>query len=149
MNIDFGGKVKMRFVSSDKKEEIAGAYLDKGKIPGDGTTFIGSEGWVSLSRGSAQAFNRDLLRLNPCEGNKRVYYRPQYYESFVESVRDAKPSIGPVDDAVRSDALSHLSLLAAESGKEVVWDPKEYRIVSPETLKDRLSTKIRGDWKQS
>jgi len=147
VNIDFGGKVKMRFVSSDKKQELVGDYLDK--IPDNGTTFIGTEGWVSLSRGSAQASKPDLLRLNPCEGDKRVYYRPQYYESFIESVRDNKPSIGPVQDAVRSDALSHLSLMAAETGEDVVWDPKAYRIIAPEKLNERMSTPIRGQWPQS
>jgi len=50
---------------------------------------------------------------------------------------------------VRSDALSHLSLLAIQSGQEVVWDPAAYRITSPETLNSAMSCEIRGDWAQS
>ena len=64
-------------------------------------------------------------------------------------MRDHTPSIGPISDAVRSDALSHLSVLAIQSGGEVVWDPKAYRIVSPEPLNERMSHPVRGDWKQS
>ncbi|MCH7227568.1 Gfo/Idh/MocA family protein [Haloferula sp. A504] len=147
VEIDFGGKVAMRFVSSDLKQKLAGGYLDK--IPGDGTTFIGSEGWVSLSRGSAQASNPEWLRMRQCEGDRRVHYRPNYYHGFIDTVRERAPSVGPIGEAVRSDALSHLSIMAIEAGEEVVWDPKGYRIVSPESLNGKMSTEIRGDWRQS
>jgi hypothetical protein len=50
---------------------------------------------------------------------------------------------------VRSDALSHLSLLAIKSGGEVVWDPKAYNIVSPASLKARMTCEVRGEWQQS
>jgi hypothetical protein len=147
VEIDFGGKVQMRFVSSDRKEKLVGSYLDR--IPGDGTTFIGSDGWVSLSRGSAQASRPEWLRLRECEGDRRVNYRPNYYQGFVDTIRERAESVGPIADAVRSDALSHLSLLAVESGEELVWDPKRDRIESPAPLRDRMSTEIRGAWRQS
>lgn len=67
----------------------------------------------------------------------------------MDSVRDHSPTIGPIGDAVRSDALSHLSVLAIQSGSEVLWDPKAYQIVSPQALKERMSHPVRGDWKQS
>lgn len=145
--IDFGGKVSMRFVSGDHAEKLVGGYLDK--IAGDGTTFVGSEGWVSLSRGSAAASNPEWLRMKQCEGERRVVYRPNYYHGFVDTVRERAPSVGPIGEAVRSDALSHLSLMAIESGDEVVWDPKAYRIVSPASLDAKRSTEIRGAWRQS
>lgn len=55
----------------------------------------------------------------------------------------------PIEDAVRSDALSHLSLMAIKSGQEVGWDPKAYRILAPEQLKSQMTHEIRGDWAQS
>ena len=66
----------------------------------------------------------------------------------MDSVRDRTPSIAPIEDAVRSDALSHLSLLAIKSGGEVVWDPKAYRILSPEALNSKMTHEIRGAWAQ-
>jgi hypothetical protein len=83
---------------------------------GDGTTFFGSKGWVGLSRGGGDASNPDWFRLKVCEGTKRVLYRNNYYKSFVDSVRERSKSIAPIEDAVRSDALSHLSLLAIMPG---------------------------------
>ena len=116
---------------------------------GDGTTFFGSKGWISISRGGVAASNPEWLKLKQCEGSKRVVYRKGYYRSFIESVRDRSASMGPIEDAVRSDAISHLSLLAIKSGGEVVWDPKKYQIKSPKELKAQMSHPIRGDWKQS
>jgi hypothetical protein len=87
--------------------------------------------------------------MRECEGTKRVLYHNQYYKSFVDSVRDRTPSIAPIEDAVRSDALSHLSLLAIQSGSEVVWDPRAYAIQSPEALRARMTHPVRGAWEQS
>jgi predicted dehydrogenase len=152
VDIKFSSGVSMRFMSDNHAAPIVEKYL--AKKPGDGTTFFGSEGWVCIGRGYAAASNPDRLREREPKGDKRVRYRPNYYATFIESVRERNeplfgkriPSVAPIEDAVRSDALSHLSLLAIKSGKEVVWDPKAYRIVYPADLDATRSAEIRGDW---
>ena len=148
VEIDFGGKVAMRFVSDNHAAKLAGGYLKK-QTRGDGTTFIGSEGWVCIGRGYAEASNPDWLKLREPMGDRRVHYRPNYYAAFIESVRDGTPSVGPIGDAVRSDSISHLSLLAIQSGEEVTWDPKAYRILSPDSVAPKMRRDIRGPWLQS
>jgi hypothetical protein len=39
--------------------------------------------------------------------------------------------------------------MAIQSGGEVVWDSKAYRIVSRESINERMRQPIRGDWKES
>ncbi len=141
------GSLPMHFMSDNHAEPIVKKY--RSNWTGDGTTFFGSKGWVSLSRGGVAASNPDWFKLKECEGTKRVLYHNRYYQSFVDSVRDRSPSIAPIEDAVRSDAISHLSLLAIKSGGEVVWDPKAYRIVSPEPLNAQMTCEVRGAWQQS
>ncbi len=147
VEVEFAGGVKMRFMSDDRAKPVVDAY--RRNWNGDGTTFFGSKGWVSLSRGGAEASNPDWLKLRRCEGDKRVLYKNNHYRAFVEAVRERSPSVAPVQDALRSDALSHLSLLAITSGAEVTWDPAAYRIVAPEALNERMSHPLRGDWEQS
>jgi glucose-fructose oxidoreductase len=147
VDMEFAGGIKMHFMSHDLAKPIVDAY--RKKWDSNGTTFFGSKGWVSLSRGGVAASNPDWFREKLPEGAKRVPYHRSYYTSFVESVRDHSPSVGPIGDAVRSDAMSHLSVLAIQSGGEIIWDPKAYRIVSPETLNERMSHPVRGDWRQS
>jgi len=148
VEIKFGGGLPMRFMSHNLAEPIVKKYRDANKWEGDGTTFFGSKGWVSLSRNSSVASNPEWLKLRECEGTRRVLYHNHYYKSFVDSVRDRSPSIAPIEDAVRSDALSHLSLLAIKSGGEVVWDPQAYRILSPDGLNAKMSCDVRGSWVQ-
>ena len=147
VQIKFGGGLPMRFMSSNHAAPIVKKYRDNFK--GDGTTFFGSKGWVSLSRGGVAASNQEWFAMKECEGKQRVHYHNHYYKSFVDSVRDRSTSIGPIEDAVRSDAISHLSLLAIKSGGEVIWDPKAYRIVSPAALNAQMTCEVRGAWAQS
>ena len=152
--IQFADGVSLHFQSSDRAMKHVETYrrkIERGakgtsQVPGDGTTFYGTKGWVSLSRATSEASNPDWLRLKECEGTDRVVYRNHYYSAFVESVRSRGHLIAPVTDAVRSDTLSHISLLAVQSGQEVVWDPQAYRFVSPTALNAQLAKPARGNW---
>lgn len=147
VEVKFADGIPMRFMSTNHAAPIVKKYRDDDQ--GDGTTFFGSKGWVSLSRNGVAASNPDWLKLKQCEGTKRVLYHNKYYKSFVDSVRERSPSVAPIQDALRSDAISHLSLMAIKTGGEVVWDPKKYKIKSPKALNEQMHCPVRGDWKQS
>ena len=145
--IKFHDGIPMRFMSDNLAQPIVQKY--RGNWDGNGTTFVGDKGWVSLSRACSDASNPEWFKLDPCQGDKRVRYHNRYYEAFVDSVRTRTPSMAPIEDALRSDALSHLSLLAIKSGSEVIWDPHRYKIKSPKKLNAQMNCAVRGDWKQS
>ena len=148
VEVKFHDGLPMRFMSHNIAQPVVKKYrVDSWET--NGTTFLGTKGWISLSRSSYAASNPDWFKLNPCAGGKRVLYRNKYYKAFVDSVRERSPSVAPIEDAVRSDALSHLSLMAIKSGGEVVWDPQAYKIISPGVFNDQMQIQIRGDWKQS
>jgi len=148
VDVKFSDGVPLRFTSHDVAKPFVAKYRGE-NWENNGTTFFGTKGWVSLSRNSYAASNPEWFRLNPCPGTQRVLYRNKYYKAFVESVRDRSPSVAPIQDAVRSDALSHLSLLAIKTGGEVVWDPQAYKIIAPAALNEQMDIRIRGDWKQA
>jgi predicted dehydrogenase len=153
----FADGVVLRFQSGDRARKQVEAYRRRSirdeqgelQVPGDGTTFYGSRGWVSLSRGASEASNPEWLRLKECEGTERVVYRGHYYRAFVDSVRSRTDLIAPIDDAVRSDTLSHLSLLSIQSDRELVWDPRAYRFVSPTAMNSLIAKPTRGNWLRS
>jgi hypothetical protein len=73
-----------------------------------------------------------LINSRDCTSSQALaeaYYHKNYSQAFVDAVRDRTPSIGPIQDAVRSDAIRHLSAIAIQSGEEVVWNPKAYQIL--------------------
>jgi predicted dehydrogenase len=155
--MQFTDGVALRFMSSDRAAPLIETYRKKStrnsagapQVPSDGTTFYGTKGWVSLSRATSEASNPEWLRLKQCEGTDRVVYHNHYYRAFVESVSSRRHFVAPIEDAIRSDTLSHLSLLAIRSGAEVTWDPLTYRIVSPAQLNSELSRPARGNWLRS
>jgi predicted dehydrogenase len=147
VDIQFHDGIPLHFMSDNFAKPLVQKY--RRNWDGNGTTFFGDQGWVSLSRNACDASNPEWLKLNPCQGSRRVLYRNQYYQAFVDSVRDRTASVAPIEDALRSDALSHLSLLAIKSGGEVVWDPHKYKIQSPKALNDQMRCPVRGEWKQS
>jgi predicted dehydrogenase len=147
VHMEFTGGIKTHFMSDDIAKPIVGSY--RKNWAEDGTTFFGPKGWISLSRGGYAASNMDWFRVKQEPNAKRVPYRNNYYKAFIDAVRDHTPSIGPIGDAVRSDALSHLSVLAIQSGSELVWDPKAYHIISPADLNERMNQPARRDWDHS
>ena len=148
VQIKFSDGVPMHFMSTNFAEPIVKKYRAE-SWDSNGTTFFGTKGWVSLSRNGVAASNPDWLKLKKCEGTKRVLYRNHYYQAFVDSVRERSASLAPIQDAVRSDALSHLSLMAIKTGGEVVWDPAAYKITSPGSLNEQMHCEVRGNWQQS
>ena len=136
----------MHFMSDDIAKPIVDGYRKNWES--DGTTFFGTKGWVSLSRGGVAASNPAWFREKLPASAKRVLYKNSYYGAVIESVRDRSPSVAPIVDAVRSDAMSHLSVLAIQAGGEIVWDPKAYRIVSHDALNAKMTLPVRGDWNQ-
>ncbi len=146
VHMEFAGGIKTHFMSDDIAKPIVDGY--RKNWSGDGTTFFGSKGWVSLSRGGYAASNPEWFREEQKAGAKRVPYHRNYYAAFVDAVRDHSQGIAPIGDAARSDALSHLSVLAIQSGSEIVWDPKSYQIQSPAELNSKMSHEIRGPWLQ-
>jgi predicted dehydrogenase len=150
--IDFSDKVSMHFMSADIAAPVVQKYIpaaDFSHSHTNGTTFIGTKGWISLGRNFFDASNKDWFKIKSFDAGKQVLYHNRYYQSFVDSVRDRSPSIAPIEDALRSDAISHLSLMALKNKATVMWDPNAYKILSPTALNSQMSWPVRGNWLQA
>ena len=143
-DIAFADSLTMKFQSATKAKDRVAAYRKDWQT--DGTTFHGTDGWISLSRGGFDASNLDLMRGQGSKGPRAVRYEPDYHGAFLKSVVSRQPSPTPIEDAVRSDAVSHLALLAIKTGREVVWDPKAYRITAPDGMAARMDRAFRSPY---
>lgn len=118
--------IEMRFMSHDIAKPVVSKYRDNWE--GNGTTFFGSKGHISLSRSGVAATQRDWFRAPENAHEKQVPYHRNWYQAFIDSVLGKQEPVGPIGDAVRSDAMSHLSLMAIEAGKKITWDPKDCKL---------------------
>ena len=113
---------------------------------GNYAQLIGDEGWVALYYASMECdppslrdtvLPPDALRLPISHGQER---------NFIECVRTRKTPVSNIDDAVRSDLISHVSDIAIRMGRKIVWDPVTETIVGDEEASRRLARAPREGW---
>jgi len=124
LNYTFKQGIKMRFFSTDVAEEKSLLTYRKNE-EGNGTTFYGSKGWISLSRNSANASDLDIdKKLND---NIRDYIGMG--EVFVDMVKGETGEVCPISDAIISDSISHVGNMAVRTGRKITWDTEQGKAI--------------------
>jgi len=143
VRVRFSGGVAMSYWATGvpKDEDPRLARL------GDYAQLIGSEGWIALYYGGmvsepdalrTATLGPDAVRLPVSQGQER---------NFIECVRTRQTPVSHVDDAVRSDIVSHVSDIAIRSGRKIVWDPVKEEIVGDPEAARMLSRAMREPWR--
>ncbi len=143
----YANGVEMHFFSSDKLEDYVSGKRDN--ITDHGTTFWGSDGWVSVDRSGIEVSDPGLLEI----GNKeafQIYRSENHYKNFIDCVKSRKPTVSPLEAGVRSDAISHLCNVLIRSGAEKLeWDPIQEQIINPSGEMEALMNREAKGWLRS
>ena len=75
-----------------------------------------------MTRNSIRAFPNDLLP-DELPANNHGNNAAAHIQAFADSIRSRQPASSPIDDAVRSDVISHLCDIAVRTGERITWDP--------------------------
>jgi hypothetical protein len=67
--------------------------------------------------------------------------------NFIECVRTRQTPVSHVDDAVRSDIVSHVSNIAIRCGRKIVWDPLKEEIIGDAEASRTLTRAMREPWR--
>ena len=132
-------------VSHKYADGVTMVYMDNERHK-QGVTFQGSEGWVHVNRSGIWAepeslltsvIGRDEIHLTESSGHQR---------NFLNSVKTRQQTICPIDVAVRTDTICHLTDICTRLGRKVRWDPvKEDFIDDPEASR-MLMRPMRSPW---
>ena len=131
LNFRYASGIPVRFASANLIKEDVMKYHRA--FNGDGTTFHGTDGWVSYSRGACYLFkngqfeNAQKITLDP--SYTRVYESTHHYQNFIDCMRSRKPTVNPLESAIRSDTISLLGDIVIRSGKALKWDPEQEMII--------------------
>jgi hypothetical protein len=119
-------------MSSDVAHAVVSLYHPR--FRGDGTTFFGSDGWISVSRGACYMKQNDELvntsKVQFKSDEPRVGGGNSHARDFIDAMKTRKPTINPLESAIRSDTISHLSDIAIRTGRRIAWDPKTETIAN-------------------
>ncbi len=108
-----------------------------------GIKFIGSDGWIWVTRGIINASDRQLLLDKLPEDAPRVYVSNDHMRNFVECVKSRKPPICPVEVGHRSASLCHLGVIAIRLGRKLDWDPVQEKFIGDAEANTYLSREMR------
>lgn len=128
LNLEYKNGLQIHFVSTNHADEMM-----KNLNSGDGTTFYGSKGWISLGRGAAAS---DIPKLHQ-ELNVEVFGENNRHGlNFIQSLKGEIEPFNPLDEAILSDCISHMGNILIRSGKDkIVWDAINREIVNYPELK--------------
>jgi len=137
--------VEIHFVSTDRAEESV--LKHRGFKEGNGTTFFGSKGWISLSRSSAESDIPELHRkLNEFPKDAGGWIRSEentFGQMFLDVIRGKSGETCPLEDAILSDTISHMGDIAIRRQREVTWDPAKGEVVGDETANNLYIREMR------
>ena len=145
----YANGVTMRFMSDRVAKDVPGLMDDPKKRPfmDHGTTFWGEGGWISVSRGALYASPKELQTARIRDDEKPVIRSTSQGRNFVESIRSRRPTVNPLETAIRSDTISHLSDMVVRLGRPIRWDPDKERIIGDAEAEKRLDRPLREPWK--
>jgi hypothetical protein len=111
-----------------------------------GTTFIGDKGWVSVDRVGIYAHPSELLNIKLKPEDLHLYESSNHYANFVQCVLSRKDPISPIEAAVQSDFISHLSDIVVRTGRAIKWDPKKEQIIADADAQRYATRPMRSPW---
>jgi len=137
-NVDF------RFANGVKLNVKAGK---RDWVGNNCTTFIGTEGSISISREWVKADPASLLTIKLKDNDVHLPQSNNHGVNFAESVKSRLDPVSNIEDAVRSNFISTIADIAIRTGRKIVWDPAKEEIVGDDQASRRLSRPYRDPWR--
>lgn len=146
MTCTYANGLKMRFLDDvTAREQSKIPHIDQIKFT-HGTMFVGSEGWVAVTRGGWQVYPESLYQKAKQPGSLRLTESRSHTKHFVDRVLDRQQPISDLESAVRSDLICHLCDISIRTGQAVEWNPQKETIVGNEQAFAMMSRPLRAPW---
>lgn len=118
-----------------------------------GTTWIGTNGIVSVDRGRLDTVPGDLIEKNPIDekglklenaGGKNGF---SHLANWIENIEKRGRCICHEEIGHRTASICHLTNIAYQLRRELRWDPKAEQFLDDAAANQLVSQEMRGDWK--
>lgn len=135
--------LKMRFMDDETANK---EKPHPGVEGGHGTLFVGSEGWVRVSRDGWATSDEALRQKAKDPGAKRLLVSHDQIHNFVDCVLSRETPVDNLHSAVRSDILCHLIDISVRTGRKLEWDNKRETIVGDAQAIKMMHRDLRTPW---
>lgn len=117
------------------------------KDGGDLTIFTGTKGSISVSRGGLKSDPESLIKTRLGPEAKRLTASTHHGQNFIDAVKTRAKPVSDIDDAVRSDTISHLADIAIRTGRKIKWDWQKEVIIGDDQAGRMLRRALRAPWR--
>ncbi len=92
----------------------------------NGIQFLGSDGWIFVTRGAIKASKPELLETPLAEDRAvKLYVSGDHMGNFFDSVRSRKDPICDVEIGHRSISVAHLGVISIRMNQALKWNPDQ------------------------
>ncbi len=144
INCTYANGVKMHFMSVRGAKPTVMKY--RTRWSNHGTTFFGSAGWISVDRNGIEYSDPKLAEFTSDSGAERLYNSPGHARNFLDCIKNRESTVSPLEVAIRSDTISHLSDLCVRLQRPIKWDPQRERTIDDDEAMKLLTRKMREPW---
>ena len=85
--------------------------------------------------------SKDVEKLK--DSDTHLYQSKAHMGNFVDCIKSRKQPISPIETAVQSDLISHLSNAAIRLKRPIKWDPRKEKIIGDSEAAKMLSRPMR------
>jgi len=117
-----------------------------GVFGGHGTLFVGTKGWVNVSRGDWKGSSEEIRRRAKDPGDKRLVVSQDQIQNFVDCCISSETPVDDLHSAVRSDIICHLTDIACRTKRPITWDNRKETIVGDDEAIKMMSRDLRKPW---
>jgi predicted dehydrogenase len=111
-----------------------------------GTMYVGTEGWVTVTRSGWKVYPESLYRKGKEPGKIRLIQSLNQRHNFIESILNKEQPISDLKSSIKSDLISHLCDISIRTGRTIHWDPEKETIVGDNEAKKMMSRPMREPW---
>lgn len=143
MACTYANGLTMRFMGADVAKPIVTKYR---RWSNHGTTFFGTEGWVSVDRGDIHTSDPKLRGIKLKPDDTRLRKTGGHPDDFISCMKSRETPVSSFEAGIRSDTISHLCDIAIRLEKPIEWNPKKERVVGNPLAQAMLDRPIRKPW---
>ncbi len=117
------------------------------QLGGMATTIFGTRGWIWVSRQGLRTEPDSLVQTRFGPNDNRVIHSDDHRRNFLEAIRTGRPTISPMEAAVRGETVCQQADIAMRLRRKLRWDPEKERFIDDEAANRMLSRPMRSPWK--
>ena len=111
-----------------------------------GVRFIGSDGWIWVTRGSIEASDPEML-VEPLPASaERLDASDDHMGNFFDCLKSREQPVCNAEVGHRSVSVCHLGVIAMRLGRELQWDPNAETFVNDADADQWIRREMRQPW---